>query len=261
MTARDLLGNLDDYDLPELLLTLVASGRGGLFEVRHPDGLFHLGLREGRVTGVTFGIFRGLEALAALLTDPRGTFAVRPEDPLPTNGPDLPVLTALLAALRLGVPVPEAFRGPAKVELDPDEDALDRTERRVLTFARAGRAMGELDSDEELAAVARFARVGVLSERRARVARLTVGVWKDGPSGAIVDASIVATWAQQVGRTPHFVQLRTDAGRVLTLRLRSTPRVGNQLLLTPEALVQHGLRVGSSVLARPGETPVGGETR
>lgn len=259
MTSNDLLGNLSDYDLSELLLTLAASGRDHLFEVRHPDGTFRLGLSGDRLTGADFGIFSGVDALAALVTQPEGSFAVHSGHDLvgrtlPGGGPDLPLVAALLAALRLGPPFEPKFTGAARVEGQPDLMALDAAERHVLSVVRAGRGLDALETGEERFAAARLAQVGLIAPRKLRVARLTVGVWKDGRPGATVDTTIYTTWTQQLGRSPKFVQIRDDAGVTLTLRLHVVANVGTQLLLTPDMLVRHGLRGGVTVLARPADT-------
>lgn len=249
-SGREVLGNLRDYDPAELLLLLSSAGRSGHFEVRASSGVFRLALREGRVGSVTFGEARDEEALALLLRDPQGAFEFSAGAASCGEGR---VMSALLLGALRRLPLPALpFDGAARVRNDGVLATLElnEAERRALAEVGAGRKLSELEG-EVRAAAARLARLGVLAPRKVRVAQLTVGVWRDGGREAALDSSITETWTQQLGQFCGRLQVRTKEGRVLSLPARPAVRLGAQLLLSPEALVLHGLRVGDAVLVRP----------
>lgn len=254
MTARDMLGKLQDYDVAELLLLLAESGRSGVFEVAHRLGVFRLALRNGEAQSVEFGIVRGEGALALLLREPQGSFTFVPR-PVPAET-SRPMLTMLLGAARLLPPPPLLFDGPAKVRDDVDlkNMGLLDDEARVVREVLAGRALGSYEEGSpERGVVSRLARLGVLAPRKVRVARLTLEVWREGGSAVAVDASILSLWTQQLGVPPTEVLLRTDAGKVVRVPFVAFPNLGVRLLAAPDVLMRFGLRGGTSVLARPPE--------
>ncbi|PYE49453.1 DUF4388 domain-containing protein [Deinococcus yavapaiensis] len=254
MTARDMLGNLQDYDVAELLLLLAESGRSGVFEVTHRLGLFRLAFRDGVVQNAEFGIVRGEGALALLLREPRGSFTFVPR-PVPGEA-STPMLAMLLGATRLLPPPPLIFDGPAKVRDDAalkDLGLLD-DEARVVREVAAGRTLGSFEEGSvERGVVARLVRLGVLAPRKVRVARLTLEVWRGGESTVALDTSIVSLWTQQLGAPPKEVLLRTDEGKVVRVPLVAVPNLGVRLLVAPDVLMRFGLQGGTSVLARPPE--------
>lgn len=250
--AWNVLGNLQDYDLLDLLLTLAQGARGGLFEVHHPEGQFRLAVQDGQVGQASFGVVQGEAALARLIADPRGRFALRPVEVTAER----PMLAFVLGALRLLPPLPQPLEGRVRWrdEVDLATLALLPSEREAVEGVRAGRPLAELARDPAVAAaLARFARLGLLSPRQGRVARLTVGVWRDGGQAAALDRQLGLTWAQQLGGIPRSVQVRGGAGVAFRLSVQFAPRLGAHLLMAPELLVLYGLRVGEPVWVRPHE--------
>jgi len=252
LSGRDVLGNLQDYDPAELLVMLAEAKRTGTFQVHHLQGPFRLTLSEGRVVAASFGSVRDAAAVARLLRHPVGQFVFLPSNESPRRGTSMS--RALLAALRLVPPAPVDYDGQLRWRGDDTTDDLSLTdaEQRAVKEAEAGRSLADLRAEMDVyAAAARLLRVGLLVPRKVRVARLTVTVWRGGPEYAVVDASIMAAWARQVGEEPETVLVRTDAGHVATVPVRGAPDLGTQFMLAPEALVLYGLTVGEAVLVRP----------
>lgn len=251
MRRPEVGGDLQDYDVAELLLTLASARRSGWFEVRHPKGLFRLAMHQGRGSQAVLGAARNEGALALLLSDPRGGFAFQGVSV--TAGEAASLYQWLLSALRLLPPPPLDFEGAAtwNPDVSAEEVSLSSSETRALLRLREGALLADLAAEPgALAGAARLARLGLLVPRKVRVARLTLGVWRAGGREALIDERIVQAWEQQCNFSGQLL-LRTADERVVRLVARATPALGAQLLLSPEAIAVHRLRVGDSLLARP----------
>lgn len=251
MRSGEVVGDLQDYDVAELLLTLARSRRSGWFEVRHPKGLFRLAMQQGRGSQAVLGAARNEGALALLLSDPRGGFAFR--EVSVAAGEAAPLYQWLLSALRLLPPPQLDFEGAARWNPDvpPDEVTLSSFEARALTRLGEGAALADLAAQPSvLAGAARLARLGLLVPRKVRVARLTLGVWRAGGREALIDERIIQAWEQQCNFSGQLL-LRTADERVVRVAVRAAPGLGVQMLLSPETIAVHRLRVGDSLLARP----------
>ncbi|GBF03905.1 hypothetical protein DAERI_010077 [Deinococcus aerius] len=247
--------SLDPFDPLELLRLLAERGSTGIFVVTHPAGLFQVWLEEGRVQHLHFGAERGAAALARLLGDPAGQFhfeaGLRCPDPTLDALLDELVLEAL-DALPGGT---LKFEGPAQFTSPERIARLNWTpaEREVLRQIRGGRPLADLAEDPEARRlILKLCRMRLLAPRAARVARLTVGVSRQGAGAALVDLQIHGRWQSGAARPLTQVAVRREDGSVVTLPVRGEPGLGPRLLLPPELLVHTGLRGGESVLVRPG---------
>ena len=99
--------------------------------------------------------------------------------------------------------------------------------------------------------ISRLLRLGLLKERRSRVARLTVTVTHEVRGVALVDDLIMRRWKEDLVRHPQLLALRDDAGNTYRYPLRSGPNLGTHLLLPPDLIMQTRLRAGESVLVKP----------
>jgi hypothetical protein len=94
-------------------------------------------------------------------------------------------------------------------------------------------------------------RMGLLSPRKSRVARLSITVTREVRGVALIDELILKRWKEDLVRAPQQIAVRDDAGNVYTLPVRSGPDLGTQLFIPTELLMRTGLRSGDSVLVRP----------
>ena len=246
--------SLETFDPLELLFMLGRSQRTGTLRVVRSAGDLLVTLRQGRVQRVQLNELSGPAALAAVVADPRGHFAF--EDDPPPRGPlDLSVEALALAALR-ELPTPELpFDGPARLAEGVSEASLQlaERERQALAPVLAGTPLGRLGAGSEARALAaRLLRLGLLVQRKARVARLTLALDRRPARAASLDEKILARWTEDTGSPVRKVAVRTDAGQVVSLAVQAQPGLGTSLLLPREWLMQHGLRSGESVLVRPG---------
>ena len=252
------LSNLADFDVLQLLLLLAQGKRTGALRVQQPGGLFQCWLEEGRVRQVTLrgdaGEWQGLDALVALLRDPRGTFQFGEGDRSPQRPLDVSLDLLAYAALR-ELPAPELpFTGPARVT-DPERLARlpwSLRERQILDRIGAQVPLGELASDPEAASLAaRLARLGLLRQRRLRTARLLVAVTHEVAGVVLIDAMIVDRWKGDLGRLPQYVGVRDDGGKSYRFPLRAHPEVGALLYIPPDVITKTRLQAGESVLVKP----------
>ena len=67
----------------------------------------------------------------------------------------------------------------------------------------------------------------------------------------LVDEVIFRRWKEDIVRHPQFVAVKRDSGQVVTLPVRVSANITNQLHIPPELLMRTSLRAGESVLVKP----------
>lgn len=248
---------LDDFDVVELLFMLARAERSGSVQIQHARGEFRVALVGGRVRDMSLGDLHDDEALAALIEHPSGEvhfeerLNARAADQSPFDE-DIEVLA--FEALRRLPPPELPFTGPARLSAPERLENLLLSERELAWLAELdrGHTVEALSREPEAAALlARLARLGLLVPRKARVARLTLKVARDLRGLAQLDEMILDRWQEELGFKINQVELRTEAGGVLSLAVQPARQLGATLLISPAALLQNGLSSGSAVLARP----------
>ncbi len=245
---------LDTFNFLELLYMLADQGRSGVLTVYHPSGQFQTWLDDGRVKHMQFGDLLGTTALAKLLNDPIGRFefgeGIKHPDPFLDASLDEIALEALAT-----VPMRElAFEGPARIT-SPERVAKLRwtlKEQIILQQIESQRPLSDLVHDPEAKLLLqKLNRIGLLTQRRLRVARLTIDVTRQVSNVVLVDEIIFNRWQDDLVRQPQKIIVRTKDNLSYTLKVRHTADIGNQLLIPPELLMRTALRAGDSVLVRP----------
>lgn len=246
--------SLEHFDFLQLLHMLADGGKTGVLTIYRPDGNFEAWLDGGRVRHIEMGRLKGVLALAALMHDPVGRFQFD-EGRLHPN-PDLnDTVNALALAATSSLPEQQLpFQGPARLTA-PERLAemnWSEAEQRILQRLEQQVPLSAL-WHEPLARglVSRLLRLGLLKERKSRVARLTVGVTREVRGVAIIDEMILRRWKEDLMRPPQKLAVRDEAGNVYTFAVRGGPNLGAQLLLPPDVLMQTRLQAGESVLVRP----------
>jgi Domain of unknown function (DUF4388) len=250
--------NLETFDFLELLMMLGDTGRTGVLRVAQPwrtDGnLFEAWMDDGRLRSLTFGTLSGVPALTALISDPRGQFNFEEGLTHPEPRLNLAVEAAALDALNQ-LPVPElVLRGPARL-VHPDRVyrmPWSLRQANILAEVEQGRPLRELAEEQDaLELLSRLARLGLLSARKSRVARLVLGVTYDVARVAVIDDTILKRWRDDLGRHISHIVLRDPAGHQYTFLVRGGATAGTQLLLPPELMTRSRLNAGESVLVQP----------
>lgn len=246
--------SLEHFDFVQLLRMLADSGRTGVLTVDRPDANFEVWLEQGLVRHMQMGRLQGVLAMAALLNDPRGRFQFEEgrQHPNPSlrAGVDTLALEAMSSMPEKNMPFP----GPARVTDRDRLDGMDWTEaeQRVLRRIEQQTPISELWKDRMARGlISRLLRLGLLKERRSRVARLTVTVTHEVRGVALVDDLIMRRWKEDLVRHPQLLAVRDDAGNTYRFPLRSGPNLGTHLLLPPDLIMQTRLRAGESVLVKP----------
>ncbi|WP_309570051.1 DUF4388 domain-containing protein [Deinococcus sp.] len=246
--------SLETFDFLELLYLLTDQGRSGVLTVFRTDGQFQAWIEGGRVRHLEFGRDRGTKALVTLMTDPRGRFQFDEGLTHPDPRMDAPLDEVTLEMLEALPPAPLGFDGPARFT---SRDRLSRLrwtlrDQDILQMVDAQRPVGEISMDPEARRLLeKLHRIGLLTSRKSRVARLTVTVTREVQGVALVDELIFKRWKEDLVRHPQNVAVRTDDGEVYTLPVRSGSNLAALLMLPPELLMRTGLRAGDSVLVRP----------
>ena len=246
--------SLEHFDFLQLLRMLADGGKTGLLTVYHPSGNFEAWLEKGLVRHVQMGRLQGVLALAALLNDPQGRFQFEEGRLHPHPALNDSVDTLALEAMSSMPERMMPFAGPARFT---DRDRLDdmdwtEEERRVLRQIEQQTPISDLWKDKMARGlISRLLRLGLLKERRSRVARLTVLVSSEVRGVAVIDDLIMRRWKEDLVRHPQVLVLRDEAGNTYQFPLRSGPNLGTQLLLPPDLIMQTRLRAGESVLVKP----------
>lgn len=245
---------LEDFDFLYLLRMLAEGGKTGVMNVTHPTGQLRCWVEGETVRHIEFGPRQGVEALQALLRDPRGRFQFEegPKHPAPQLNEALDAVAYEALAALPDQPLP--FEGPARLG-DPERLQalpLGPDEQRVLRRIEMQTPLSELAADP----VARrliscLSTLGLLKMRKSRVARLTVGMTREVRGVVLVDQHIFRRWKEDLVRHPQQLAIRDDAGHTYTFALREGPGLGTHLLLPPDLMMQTGLRAGESVLVKP----------
>ncbi len=246
--------NLDNFDFLHLLRMLADSQKTGVLTVAHPQGTFQCWLEGGLVTQVQLGAQTGVPALVGLLRQPSGQFQFTdgPRHPEPTLNITLDAL--LIEALQDLPTRPLPFIGPARF-VSPERVAALRwspEEQRVLRRIELQTPLGDLSTDPVARRViSQLSYLGLLRQRKSRVARLTVALTREVRGVVLVDQLIFRRWKEDLVRHPQLLGIRDDGGKTYTFPVREGPGLGNQLLLPPDLIMQTGLRAGESVLVKP----------
>lgn len=246
--------SLETFDFLELLYLLTDQGRSGVLTVFRADGQFQAWIEGGRVRHLEFGRDRGTRALVTLMTDPRGRFQFDEGLTHPDPRMDAPLDEVTLEVLEALPPAPLGFDGPARFTSRERLNRLRWTlrDQDILLMVDAQRPVGEISMDPEARRLLeKLHRIGLLTSRKSRVARLTVTVTREVQRVALVDELIFKRWKEDMVRHPQNVAVRTDDGEVYTLPVRSGSNLAALLMLPPELLMRTGLRAGDSVLVRP----------
>lgn len=246
--------SLENFDFLQLLKMLADNRKTGVLTVFRTGGNFQAWLEQGQIRHLQMGRLEGVMALAALLNDSRGRFQFDEgrQHPHPSMKESLDAVSMRAIASLPERPMP--FSGPARLT-SPERVAeleLSEAERRVLRRIEQQAPMTDL-WDDPLARglVSRLARLGLIKERKSRVARLTIGVTHEVRGVALVDELILRRWKEDLARHPQKLAIRNEAGHTYTFTLRSGPDLGTQLLLPTDLIMQTRLQAGESVLVKP----------
>ncbi len=245
--------SLATFDFLELLLMLGSGRRTGVLRV-YRDHEFEAWMHGGTVTHLQFGQLEGVAALVELMNDPRGRFNFEEGQVHPNPRLNLSMEVVAMEALR-DLPLPELpFPGPARIVSPERVRRMNWTLRQedVLREIEAGMPLSELaERPEAQQLVARLGRLGLLTARKPRMARLTVGVTREVRGVAVIDETILRRWREDLGRHIAYVALRDHNNEIRTFRITSSVSAGTQLLVSPEMLLRTQLHVGDAVLVQP----------
>lgn len=251
--------SLDNFDLLELLFLLSGQARTGVLRVRRPGDTLEVWLERGRLRHVVLGGWSGLKAqgaaaLAAFLREPRGHFQF--DEGVHCLAPTLDVTLDELALTALDeLPLPDLrFDGAARVVSPERLAALPLTpeQREVVARVEAQHPVAAFMLDPAARRLLnKLGRMGLITARRPRVARLTVGVSREATGAVLLDSLIVTRWENALARLPWKVEIRAADSATHTLPVRGGAGLGKQLLVPPELMVRTGLHAGTSVLVKP----------
>ncbi|RJF71796.1 DUF4388 domain-containing protein [Deinococcus cavernae] len=246
--------SLEHFDFLQLLRMLADNRKTGLLTIYRPQGDFEAWLEQGLVRHLQLGHLQGVLALAALLNDPQGRFHFDEGRTHPSPALKQTVDSLALEAMASLPEQDMPFAGPARMTDAERLDAMDWTdeERHVLRQIEQQVPVSDLWS-QPLARglISRLLRLGLLKERRSRVARLVVAVTHEVRGVALIDDLIFRRWKEDLVRHPQVLALRDEAGHIYQFPLRSGPNLGTQLVLPPDLIMQTRLRAGDSVLVKP----------
>ncbi|GHF31372.1 hypothetical protein HNQ07_000584 [Deinococcus metalli] len=246
--------SLDTFDFLELLYLLTDQGRSGVLTVFRPDGQFQAWIENGTVRQLEFGRERGTKALVMLMSDPRGRFQFDEGITHPNPLMEAPLDEVTLEVLELLPPSPLGFDGPARFTSRERLNRLRWTlrEQNILRLVDAQRPVSEISEDPEARRLLeKLHRIGLLTSRKSRVARLTVTVTREVRGVVLVDDLIFKRWKEDMVRHPQSIAVRADSGEVYTLPVRSGSNLAALLMVPAELLMRTGLHAGDSVLVRP----------
>jgi Domain of unknown function (DUF4388) len=246
--------SLETFDFLELLYMLSESRRTGVLRVHRGSREFQSWLQNGRVRHLEFGPLRGVAALSELLADPRGRFNFEEGQVHPDPHLDADIDDVAMEALAELPPPDLLLQGPAKITSPERVARMTWTLRqeKVLQEVEAGTPMRVLARDPEaLQMLSRLSRLGLLTARKSRVARLTVAVTRQVKGVAVIDETILKRWQGDLGRHISHIALRDAQNTVHTLPVTVGATAGAQLMLPPELLVRTQLHVGDAVLVQP----------
>lgn len=246
--------SLELFDFLHLLRMLVDGGKTGVLNVVRDDGTLQCWLEAGRVRGIQLGQLEGAAALAYLLNDPRGRFQFdegkQHPDPPMNETLDAVALEAFDSLPDLPIP----FDGPARITSPERLGDLNWSadEQKILRRIEAQTPLADLKADPVAQhLISRLVRLGLIRQRKSRVARLTVGVTREVRGVVLVDHLIFRRWKEDLVRHPQLLAIKDDAGTTYTFPLREGPNLGTKLLLPPDLLMKTTLRAGESVLVKP----------
>lgn len=252
--------SLAGFDLLHLLGVLAAARQTGALRIERPDTEagatqhFAIWLREGRVVNAEGPHnLQGAPALAELLRRPEGTFLFKTGE-LTDQNLDLSTDHFGYQALLLLPPPPLPFTGAAKlVDIDRLNDlGLTPQEAETLEDIDLGMPLSEAaDTPQAQAFVARLHKLGLLTRRRLRVARMVVQLTHSVYDQALIDADIYQAWCKVKGEKLDRVQMRLDSGQEYLIPVVPRKNMGAFIKLPPDILIRTGLCVGTAVYLRP----------
>ena len=245
---------LEDFDFAELIAMLARGGKTGAMHLNRDGQPFVLWLAGGRVRQMSGPEVEGEAALIEVLEDPRGRFHFEDAESAPAPDRDVSWEAFALTALKLIPPPPLKFSGAALLKNPQilDELELSMLEREVIRGVQEGHPLSDLARSFEAAAfLGRLSRLRIITERKTRVARLTVQMTQQISGVVLVDELIFRRWRDAVGSHIDKVQVRTSSGQVHPLPLRAAAGLGGVIQVPPDVLMRCGLRVGDAVQVRP----------
>ena len=246
---------LEDFDFVELVYMLARGGKTGAMHLNRDGQAFALWLRAGRVRQMSGPEVEGEAALIDVLEDPRGRFLFEEAESAPAPDRDVSWEAFALSALKLIPPPPLKFSGAALIK-EPqvfDDLELSMLEREVIRGVQEGHPLSELARTHEASALlGRLGRLRLITERKTRVARLTVQMTQQISGVVLVDELIFRRWRDAAGSHIDRVQIRSErSGQVHPAALRAVAGLGSVLQVPPDVMMRCGLRVGDAVQVRP----------
>lgn len=244
-------GDLRDYDLLALMQLLIGAGKSGILKVQHGDYEFRVNIKNGLCYSVKLGPVKGAMALSVLLNDPRGTFTFQ-EVATPETSGGVTLDALAFEALGYLKPKPYPWMGlvtfpePMRVSLLP----LSDDERRVVNDLN-DKTVLEIDQEKARSLLWRFHRLGLIKERRARVAQLNVVASHTISSRANIDQLILQRWRETLNYPVHSVFVKDEQGEVFLIPVKGKHKINAQLLVPVNLLLQLGMRAGEHVLVQP----------
>lgn len=246
--------SLEHFDFLQLLQMLAANQKTGVLTVYSPVNNFEAWLQEGRIRAMHYGQLNGVLALAALLKEPRGRFHFEDGRLHPNPTMNELVDAVAVAAMNIRADSTPPFPGAAKFTSPERIESMEWSEAELIVIRNIEqqKPLRELWPDATARQlITKLIRLGLLRERKSRVARLTIKVTREVRGVAVVDEVIMKRWKDDLVRHPQLLALRGEEGQTYTFPLRSSPALGTQLLLPPDLIMQTRLRAGESVLVKP----------
>lgn len=250
--------SLEHFDFLQLLLMLAHNRKTGVMRVFRDEEQFQCWLEEGQVRRLRFvgpgTDLEGVRALTELLRRPEGRFQF--EDGLLHTAPrlDRPLEAVAYEALGDLPDLPLPFTGPGRLTR-PESLAhisWSLSEEQAIEKLRQQLPLSEIATTPELQRlVSRLVRLGLLTRRKVRLARLLVHVTHDVSGVALIDERILERWRKDLLRLPQVIRVRRDDGQKYSFPVWPSAGLEAELLLPPDMLMLTQIQAGESVLVKP----------
>lgn len=239
------------------LLQLLAQGRKtGSFLVQMGSIEGGVYLEKGRPVHAFLGSREGEKALQEILALKEGRFRFLLGERAQKTSLGLPLEAYLLQAVRIldeRVEVGPFDRITHGKHLAATHLTLTPEELQLLSSIKGEMSLLDLvdrtglSLEEAALRVGHLARAGILQvrPRTPHTVRLVVAL---GEKGAGLDAFLLSAWRKQYGA---FQGVRVRGRKETVLPVEGVKGAGRRLLLSPELLLFHDLRVGEEVLVWP----------